>query len=156
MRLKLIRSYAGLGLILCWSSAGLAQEPAGCGSSLAKDCMQRGLAAPPVSWSPGKAPWIASLAVLGLSDALDIRSSYGLRELNPVLGRGQFGTRQAGLSAGITAGTVLWQIAMCQHVVCTKKDRIVLTVINLGISGVHFWLANRQFGVQRASTPITR
>ena len=43
---------------------------------------------------------------LGAS-TLDIASSYGLQERNPVLGRSPFGTRQALTSAAITGGVAL-------------------------------------------------
>jgi hypothetical protein len=52
--------------------------------------------------------WKWSLAPLAASQALDITSSYGMRELNPLLAgsRGQFGIQSAVLKVGATAGLI--------------------------------------------------
>lgn len=46
--------------------------------------------------------WEVSLAWVAGANALDIASSRGRMELNPILGRGPFGARQVGIKVGIT------------------------------------------------------
>ena len=50
--------------------------------------------------------WKISLAPVVASQTLDVASSYGMRELNPVLAGpdGRFGPRAAGIKLGATAG----------------------------------------------------
>jgi len=52
--------------------------------------------------------WKISLAPLVASQALDITSSYGMSELNPLLAgpQGQFGAQSAVLKLGVTAGLI--------------------------------------------------
>ena len=52
--------------------------------------------------------WKLSLIPLIASQTLDVTSSYGLRELNPLLAssNGQFGAKAAGIKIGATAGIV--------------------------------------------------
>jgi hypothetical protein len=54
------------------------------------------------------ASWKWSLAPLAASQALDISSSYGMRELNPLLAerQGQFGAQSAVLKLSVTAGLI--------------------------------------------------
>ena len=54
------------------------------------------------------ASWKWSLAPLVASQALDITSSYGMRELNPLLAgpQGQFGMQSTLLKVGVTAGFI--------------------------------------------------
>lgn len=51
--------------------------------------------------------WAASVAFLAVAETADIASSRGSYELNPVLGRGPFGARQASIKAGIVGGVIL-------------------------------------------------
>jgi|SRR5689334_6446040 hypothetical protein len=50
--------------------------------------------------------WKVSLAPVVASQGLDVASSYGMRELNPLLAGsdGRFGPRAAGIKLGATAG----------------------------------------------------
>jgi hypothetical protein len=50
--------------------------------------------------------WKISLAPVVASQALDVASSYGMRELNPMLAGpdGRFGSRGSGIKLGATAG----------------------------------------------------
>ena len=52
--------------------------------------------------------WEISLAPVLASQALDVASSYGMRELNPLLAGpdGRFGPRAAGIKFSATAGLV--------------------------------------------------
>ena|ERR1700683_137223 len=62
----------------------------------------------PTPQVPLSASWKWSLAPLVASQALDISSSYGMRELNPLLAdrQGQFGAQSAVLKVGVTAGLI--------------------------------------------------
>jgi hypothetical protein len=51
--------------------------------------------------------WNISVAFFVGAQAMDSMSSRGGFETNPVLGRGQFGARQAVIKAGIASGVVL-------------------------------------------------
>lgn len=51
--------------------------------------------------------WNISVAFFVGAQAMDTMSSRGGIEANPVLGRGQFGARQAAIKAGIASGVVL-------------------------------------------------
>lgn len=55
--------------------------------------------------------WKASIAVLGTATLVDAQSSWGRRELNPVLSGsgGRFGAQGVSIKAGIAAGAVLGQ-----------------------------------------------
>jgi hypothetical protein len=57
---------------------------------------------------PIPASWKWSLAPLVASQALDITSSYGMRELNPILAgpQGQFGLSSAMLKVSVTAAFI--------------------------------------------------
>lgn len=50
-----------------------------------------------------RASWVA----LAAASSLDIATSVGRYELNPALGRGTFGGRQAGIKIGLNLGTIL-------------------------------------------------
>jgi hypothetical protein len=52
--------------------------------------------------------WKISIAPLVASQALDITSSYGMRELNPLLAQsqGQFGAQSATIKLGVTGGLI--------------------------------------------------
>jgi hypothetical protein len=56
--------------------------------------------------------WNISVAFYAGAQVVDAASSRGWVEANPVLGRGQFGGRQAGIKAGIGGGMLLteWMI----------------------------------------------
>jgi hypothetical protein len=62
----------------------------------------------PAPKTPSVASWKWSLAPLVASQALDIKSSYGMRELNPLLAgsQGQFGAQSTLLKVGATAGLI--------------------------------------------------
>lgn len=64
--------------------------------------------AAPLTPPPGRALWKASLATLAVTHALDIQSSWGKRELNPVLAgpSGTFGAHGAFIKLGIQGGLI--------------------------------------------------
>jgi hypothetical protein len=51
--------------------------------------------------------WNISVAFFVGANAMDAVSSRGSMEMNPVLGRGQFGGRQIAIKSGIAAGVLL-------------------------------------------------
>jgi hypothetical protein len=62
----------------------------------------------PAPQAPLSASWKWSIAPLVASQGLDIASSYGKHELNPLLAEphGQFGAQSALLKVGVTAGLI--------------------------------------------------
>lgn len=59
---------------------------------------------PIVAYKPDWNRWHWSALALASAAAIDLHSSRDLYELNPVLGRGPFGARQAAVKVSITAG----------------------------------------------------
>src|SRR5437868_6034041 len=59
----------------------------------------------PPETRPARTPWKISLAPLVASQALDALSSYGMRELNPILASpdGRFGMKASGIKFSATA-----------------------------------------------------
>ena len=53
--------------------------------------------------------FLLSKKLVLLACSFDLSTSFGGRELNPVLGRGQFGARQAAIGGGLTVGAMLLQ-----------------------------------------------
>jgi hypothetical protein len=54
-----------------------------------------------------------SVVAMTAASAADVASSWGKTELNPALGRGQFGFRQTGIKVSISAGVLTaqwWQL----------------------------------------------
>lgn len=56
-----------------------------------------------------KTAWKWSVTTLAAGTTVDILSSRGQHELNPILGRGEFGRQQVVIKVGVTAGAVLLQ-----------------------------------------------
>lgn len=75
------------------------------------------------------ASWKWSLAPLAASQVLDITSSYGMRELNPLLEgpHGEFGAKAAGVKIGVTAA-----VAGVEYLIVKAHPRAakMLTTIN--------------------------
>jgi len=59
--------------------------------------------------------WRATEAALVAGTAADAASSFGRRELDPVLGRGTYGARQAVLEFGITGAMLAAQELAVRH-----------------------------------------
>jgi hypothetical protein len=80
-----------------------------------------------------------SQAALAAGNGADVVSSVGRQEINPVLGRGQFGGGQIAIKAAIVGGIMLGQ-----EIVARKMPalRPVLTVSNFGMAGYLGWRAN--------------
>jgi hypothetical protein len=84
--------------------------------------------------------WAISLAPLVASEALDAASSYGLRELNPVLAQpdGRFGMKAAGIKFGVIGGLVGVEYLLVRKYPRSAK---FFTVINWTTAGATTGLA---------------
>lgn len=87
----------------------------------------------PVAITAGKNLWRTSVAALAVSDVMDVRSSWGKRESNPVLSGGgsQFGCRGALIKIGIQGGVIAVEYLMLRHRPSKGVYR-AFTVINFG------------------------
>lgn len=81
-----------------------------------------------------------SEVALGATSTLDIASSWGARELNPVLGQGRFGMKQAAVSASMTVG-----IVVVSNLVVRKwpRTRRMVQWATFGAAGVRGYAAGR-------------
>ena len=59
------------------------------------------------------------------SSALDTASSWGGYELNPALGRGQFGMRQTAIKNSLTAGLLVAEVPLIRRYPRTKRAFII-------------------------------
>lgn len=96
----------------------------------------------PTRLDPFQASRITGMTAAGL----DVLSSRGLYELNPVLGRGPFGGRQASISLGVTAAVLLIQGPIVRKWPHTRR---ALTITNWIVSGVRVGVAVRNWGIDR-------
>ena len=91
--------------------------------------------------------WKMSVAPLFASQALDVTSSYGMRELNPLLASsdGSFGAKAAGIKLGSTAAMV-----SLEYLIARKHPRAarIFTKINWSVSIVTTGFAAHNFTVR--------
>jgi hypothetical protein len=91
--------------------------------------------------------WKFSLAPVFASQALDVTSSYGMRELNPMLASsdGRFGAKGAGIKLGATAG-----LLGVEYLLVRKYPRSarVFTKINWSVSIVTTGFAAHNFAIR--------
>jgi hypothetical protein len=92
--------------------------------------------------------WKISAATLLASNVLDAGSSWGKRELNPVLSgsTGSFGGKSALLKLGVEAGVVTVEYLVLRH----RPSRLsikALTWINFGDASATTAMAVRNFGI---------
>lgn len=59
--------------------------------------------------------WAYSAAFLASAEVADAMSSRGLYELNPILGNGQFGARQASIKGIVSGGLILSEWLILRH-----------------------------------------
>ena len=85
------------------------------------------------------------VAVVG-SQALDIHSSMGHYEANPVLGSGPFGKRQIGTKLAIVGG---WQVAQWLIVRRWPETRRAATLVNYAAAGATGAVSVRNYRVGR-------
>jgi hypothetical protein len=72
-----------------------------------------------------------------VADALSSRGQY---ELNPILGRGKFGRRQAVVKFSLTTGGMLSSEWAARK---SRRARIAVTVLNFGLAGGLAFVASR-------------
>jgi hypothetical protein len=104
------------------------------------------------SWEPGRASYASSVAALVAANALDIHSSYGKYEVNPVVAGsgGRFTGRSVAVKSGIVAGTLLVQwLIVRKHPDWKAK----LAWLNWGTAGMYSGVALRNYTVPRPGTP---
>lgn len=101
--------------------------------SLSKLSLALGLTLASASAAP---KWLfrTSEVVVAVAKTVDITSSFGRYETNPVLGRGRFGTEQAIKSTAIFAVVpVVEELVVRRH----PKSRGTFTALNFTVSGVY-------------------
>lgn len=88
-----------------------------------------------------------SLAILGASQAVDIHSSMGLYELNPVVGKGPCCTaKQVGVKVGIVTGV---QVAAWYFTRRHPKARRLLANVNFGAAALTTGVAIHNYSLRR-------
>ncbi len=91
--------------------------------------------------------WKLSLAPVFASQVLDVTSSYGMRELNPMLASpdGRFGAKGAGIKLGASAG-----LLGVEYLLVRKYPRSarVFTKINWSVSIVTTGFAAHNFAIR--------
>ena len=91
--------------------------------------------------------WKLSLAPVFASQALDVASSYGMRERNPILAGsdGRFGAKGAGIKLGATAG-----LAGAEYLIVRKYPRSarILSKVNWSVSIVTTGFAVHNFAIR--------
>jgi hypothetical protein len=97
---------------------------------------------------PGERLWRASVAALAVTNVMDVQSSWGKRELNPLLanGQGRFGREGVLIKLGIQ-GSVL----AAQYLVLRRRPSAAfyrtLALINFGNASVTGSVAVRNYGI---------
>jgi len=86
--------------------------------------------------------WKLSVAAAATGTILDVQSSWGGYELNPVVGRGIFGVRQTVAVSVVTAGVMAFE-----YLLLRKHHRYarVLTWTNYIVAGAHTGAAVRNW-----------
>jgi hypothetical protein len=91
--------------------------------------------------------WKMSVVPVFASQALDVTSSYGMRELNPMLASsdGSFGAKGAGIKLGSTAAMV-----GLEYLIARKHPRAarIFTKINWSVSIVTTGFAAHNFAIR--------
>jgi hypothetical protein len=101
----------------------------------------------PTPKAPIPLSWKISLAPLVASQALDITSSYGMRELNPLLAgpQGQFDAQSAVLKLGVTAGLIgVEYLILKAH----PKSARLFTKLNWGAAALTTGFAVHNFSIR--------
>jgi hypothetical protein len=97
--------------------------------------------------APVLTDWKLSFAPLLASQALDITSSYGKRELNPVLAgpQGQFGVSAVLIKAGVAAGLIGME---CLIVKAHPASARIFTKVNWAAAAVTAGVAAHNFSIR--------
>jgi len=90
--------------------------------------------------------WMLSLAPLAASEGLDAASSWGLRELNPVLAGsdGRFGMKAAGIKFGVVGGLVGVEAVLIKKFPAAAK---FFSVVNFSTAGITAGLAVHNYNL---------
>lgn len=99
--------------------------------------------------------WRMSQVALVAGSAIDAHSSYGKRELNPILkgADGRFDGRSIMIKSAITGGLILWQEIQIRTISKGKPhDQKALMkfngVVNSAMAGVFIGVARRNYGIK--------
>jgi hypothetical protein len=86
--------------------------------------------------------WDVSVGAFAASAAVDAHSSWGRYELNPIVGTGQFGSRQAATTLSISAS-----IIAAEYLLLRKYPRLArrMTWTNFAMAGIRFGTAARNY-----------
>ncbi|MEP7363052.1 MAG: hypothetical protein ABI972_07345 [Acidobacteriota bacterium] len=95
--------------------------------------------------------WKTSLAVMAAASALDLVSSLGRRELNPLLrgGDGRFGARGFAFKSGLTGGALITQMLLMRN---NPHAAPYATVANFGMAGVFTSAVLHNFGNNKSQS----
>jgi hypothetical protein len=77
------------------------------------------------------------LLVVALTSASDIRSSWSKYELNPVLGNGRFGARQATISIAGTATATAAIVVLCRRHPKVRNWSLANIAAGHGVAAIH-------------------
>lgn len=77
--------------------------------------------------------WRVTQAALVASTVADVASSYGKFELDPLLGRGRYGVRQASLEIGITGAMIAVQEITVHHKPLVAKHLAIVNLVRVGL-----------------------
>lgn len=105
----------------------------------------------PIERTEGRKLWVASMSTLAAANALDMHSSWGKRELNPLLANstGRFGHEGALIKLGLQGGLMVLEYLITRGRPSGKTYKI-LSMINFGASASLTGIALRNYTVPRS------
>jgi hypothetical protein len=77
-----------------------------------------------------------SWAAVAAANAADAATSWGRGELNPALGYGRFGARQAAIKGGVTAGAILLEYVLVRKYPRSARVFRILNFADAGVTGL--------------------
>jgi hypothetical protein len=121
--------------------------------ALAEDVSALKAVTPRCSPNDGRTMWKTSLAAFAVADAIDIHSSWGKRELNPVLANasGRFSTQGALVKIGLHSGVVGIEYLLTRGHSSSHPARLrrVLAIVNFGAAGATAAIAAHNYTIAR-------
>lgn len=98
----------------------------------------------------GKKLWISSIAAIGIAGAMDVQSSWGKHELNPVLSgtNGSIGARGALIKLGVQGGIVGLE-CLVLHRRPTRQMFRAFSIINFGDAAATGAIAAHNYTILR-------
>lgn len=79
--------------------------------------------------------WKWSIALLAAANVSDVATSIGHYEMNPVLGRGRFSGRDAGIKFGISSGSVVIQSLILRRRPAAERKAAYFNFALAGVTG---------------------